>query len=169
MLCCVCRAETEAILVGSGIRWQPFSEAALAELPKPVLGSRVWHPAPKQAAGRRDLRGPEYFVCSIDPPGCTDVDDALSARRMPGGGLEVGVHIADVSSFVQQVRLEEQIRILMFRTKTCMSPTVMKARIGLAVQQEQSNGVPPHIGLNTNQAANLRPRVASILGAPLAC
>ena len=45
---------------------------------------------------------------SIDPPGCTDVDDALSVRWLePGGGgprlAEVGVHIADVSFFVRQV------------------------------------------------------------------
>lgn len=34
--------------------------------------------------------------------GCTDVDDALSARQLPNGQLEVGVHIADVSHFVKQ-------------------------------------------------------------------
>ena len=61
--------------------------------------------------------------CSIDPPGCTDVDDALSVRWLPwegGGGkggapprpggrpqVEVGVHIADVSYFVRQVRAEQ--------------------------------------------------------------
>ena len=48
---------------------------------------------------------------SIDPPGCTDVDDALHVRRLPSpagavgqgsrGLVEVGVHIADVSYFVQ--------------------------------------------------------------------
>lgn len=54
--------------------------------------------------------------CSIDPPGCTDVDDALSVRWLDGGSgsgagptggrqlVEVGVHIADVSYFVRQVR-----------------------------------------------------------------
>lgn len=39
---------------------------------------------------------------SVDPPGCTDVDDALHVREMPGVGLEVGVHIADVSYFVPE-------------------------------------------------------------------
>ena len=35
--------------------------------------------------------------------GCTDVDDALSVRQLPNGQTEVGVHIADVSHFVQKV------------------------------------------------------------------
>ena len=89
--------------MSSGIRWQPFSKAAIAELPTAQPGSRAWAPAAAEADGRRDLRGSEYFICSIDPPGCTDVDDALSARRLPGGGYEMGVHIADVSNFVRQV------------------------------------------------------------------
>ncbi len=36
--------------------------------------------------------------------GCTDVDDALSARQLPNGQIEVGVHIADVSYFVKKVQ-----------------------------------------------------------------
>lgn len=48
---------------------------------------------------RRDLRW-SHGVCSVDPPGCTDIDDALSARLLPNGHVEIGVHIADVSSFV---------------------------------------------------------------------
>lgn len=41
-------------------------------------------------------------MCSIDPPGCTDIDDALHIRELPNGNFEVGVHIADVSHFVQE-------------------------------------------------------------------
>lgn len=59
---------------------------------------------------RRDLRW-SHEICSVDPPGCTDIDDALHARIVPpsasGSGMfrpprriEVGVHIADVTSFV---------------------------------------------------------------------
>jgi exosome complex exonuclease DIS3/RRP44 len=33
--------------------------------------------------------------------GCKDIDDALHARWLPNGHIEVGVHIADVSHFVK--------------------------------------------------------------------
>ncbi|KRY28048.1 DIS3-like exonuclease 1 [Trichinella spiralis] len=51
--------------------------------------------------GRLDLRH-SHLVFSIDPSGCTDVDDALSVRVLDeqAGNLELGVHIADVSYFV---------------------------------------------------------------------
>lgn len=61
-----------------------------------------------ELARRRDFR--HVRTCSIDPPGCTDVDDAVSVRRLAAsdggsgdgvGGWEVGVHIADVSHFVR--------------------------------------------------------------------
>ncbi|KAL4433810.1 hypothetical protein ABPG75_000251 [Micractinium tetrahymenae] len=102
------RSETDGVLVSSGVHWQPFSEGALRELP-PVRSSAEYVIPPAELAARRDLRGPQHLVCSIDPPGCTDVDDALSVRWLCSaagrGGrqlVEVGVHIADVSFFVRQ-------------------------------------------------------------------
>jgi len=47
----------------------------------------------------QDLRE-SHALMSIDPPGCEDVDDCLSIRRLPGGNVELGVHIADVTHFV---------------------------------------------------------------------
>ncbi len=47
---------------------------------------------------RVDLR--HLAICSVDPPGCKDIDDALHVRQLPGGNLELGVHIADVTNFV---------------------------------------------------------------------
>lgn len=38
---------------------------------------------------REDLR--HLTVCSVDPPGCTDVDDALHCRELENGTLEVHV------------------------------------------------------------------------------
>ena len=38
-------------------------------------------------AVREDLRG--LTVCSVDPPGCTDIDDALHCRTLENGNLEV--------------------------------------------------------------------------------
>ena len=49
-------------------------------------------------AARQDLR--HIPVCSIDPPGCKDIDDALHCTLLPNGNFEVGVHIADVTYFV---------------------------------------------------------------------
>lgn len=50
-------------------------------------------------ACRRDLRGARIF--SIDPPTARDLDDALSIEAQTDGTWRVGVHIADVSHFVQ--------------------------------------------------------------------
>lgn len=38
---------------------------------------------------RADLR--HLAVCSVDPPGCKDIDDALHVRRLPNGNFELGV------------------------------------------------------------------------------
>lgn len=48
---------------------------------------------------RRDFR--DIYTCTIDPVDAKDYDDALSFRPLPGGLVEVGVHIADVSHFVK--------------------------------------------------------------------
>lgn len=48
---------------------------------------------------RVDLR--DIAICSVDPPGCTDIDDALHCRKISSGNFEVGVHIADVSHFIR--------------------------------------------------------------------
>ncbi len=48
---------------------------------------------------RRDFRKVATFT--IDPFDAKDFDDALSVRKLDGGDIEVGVHIADVSFFVK--------------------------------------------------------------------
>jgi exosome complex exonuclease DIS3/RRP44 len=50
-------------------------------------------------ARRMDLR--HLDVCSVDPIGCKDIDDALHCINLPNGNYQVGVHIADVSHFVK--------------------------------------------------------------------
>ena len=93
-------AETEGVLVEYDVQYRPFPKAVLDCLPAEGHGWKV--PADKQDAGwagRRDLR--DLLVCSIDPPGCVDIDDALHAKTLANGNIEVGVHIADVSHFVR--------------------------------------------------------------------
>lgn len=93
-------AETEALLLEYDVQYKPFPKAVLDCLPPEGHDWRV--PADKEHVGwkgRRDLR--DILVCSIDPPGCQDIDDALHARPLPNGNFEVGVHIADVSHFVK--------------------------------------------------------------------
>lgn len=47
---------------------------------------------------RLDLR--DTLCVTVDPVDARDFDDAVSARRLAGGGYELGVHIADVSHYV---------------------------------------------------------------------
>jgi ribonuclease R len=54
---------------------------------------------PEQLEGRRDLRDAVTFT--IDPETAKDYDDAVSLEPHPEGGWLLGVHIADVSAFVQ--------------------------------------------------------------------
>lgn len=95
-------AETEALLLEHDVEYRPFATNVLKCLPEegddwkvpenldngdPLLAKRV------------DLR--DKLVCSIDPPNCVDIDDALHAKKLPNGNYEVGVHIADVTHFVK--------------------------------------------------------------------
>jgi ribonuclease R len=54
---------------------------------------------PERMEGRRDLRDAVTFT--IDPETAKDYDDAVSIEPHPEGGWLLGVHIADVSTYVQ--------------------------------------------------------------------
>ena len=53
----------------------------------------------EEIARRRDMRGALTFT--IDPRDAKDFDDALSFQPLENGNFEIGVHIADVSHYVQ--------------------------------------------------------------------
>lgn len=55
---------------------------------------------------RRDMRSITTFT--IDPTDAKDFDDALSFKPLENGNVEVGVHIADVSHYVQPGTLLNQ-------------------------------------------------------------
>ncbi|KZC14228.1 PREDICTED: exosome complex exonuclease RRP44 [Dufourea novaeangliae] len=86
--------ENEVILLEHDVPHSRFSDAVLSSLPK-----MPWCITEVDLVHREDLR---YLdVCSVDPPGCTDIDDALHCRELSNGNLEVGVHIADVTHFIR--------------------------------------------------------------------
>jgi ribonuclease R len=52
-----------------------------------------------EIARRKDMR--DVLTFTIDPIDARDFDDAISIRTVDGGQLEIGVHIADVSYYVE--------------------------------------------------------------------
>ena len=53
----------------------------------------------KEIAKRRDMRSDLTFT--IDPKDAKDFDDALSFTKLENGNYEIGIHIADVSHYLQ--------------------------------------------------------------------
>ncbi len=53
----------------------------------------------KEIDKRRDMR--EALTFTIDPADAKDFDDALSFEKLENGHYEIGIHIADVSHYVQ--------------------------------------------------------------------
>eukprot|EP00922_Rhytidocystis_sp_ex-Travisia-forbesii_P052891 GHVS01078439.1.p1 GENE.GHVS01078439.1~~GHVS01078439.1.p1 ORF type:complete len:851 (-),score=112.40 GHVS01078439.1:245-2797(-) len=86
--------ESEVILRTFGVVTREFSSSVLRCLPP-----ADWQIPESEIAKRLDLR--QEIICSIDPAGCKDIDDALSAKKLPNGNYQVGVHIADVTHFVK--------------------------------------------------------------------
>lgn len=54
----------------------------------------------QQKAGRLDLT--KIVTFTIDGEDAKDFDDAVSIAELPGGGFELGVHIADVGEYIKQ-------------------------------------------------------------------
>ncbi|KAI9906036.1 hypothetical protein PsorP6_014083 [Peronosclerospora sorghi] len=110
------QTELSSLLVDNEVEEAPFSEAALAFLPtsddcpidiegdcvaecskakRPAqCGLLNWKLTDEEIVQRRDLR------TTVDPQECQDIDDAMSIQRLSNGNIELGVHISDVSYFV---------------------------------------------------------------------
>ena len=86
-------AEMHAILAEFGLpyKYPEAVEKAAAKIDPGIT--------PKEISKREDFRGVTTFT--IDPRDAKDFDDALSVRQLANGNWEVGVHIADVTHYVQ--------------------------------------------------------------------
>lgn len=73
------------------------------QFPESVLKDAEQIPAEiseEEIASRRDFRNITTFT--IDPDDAKDFDDALSYRKLDNGLFEIGVHIADVTHYVNE-------------------------------------------------------------------
>lgn len=86
-------AEIHAILAEFGL---PYKYPVAVEKAADKIDAGI---TDEVVASRLDMR--DVLTFTIDPADAKDFDDALSFRQLPGGTYEVGVHIADVTHYVQ--------------------------------------------------------------------
>ena len=86
--------EMHAILTEFGL---PYTYPKQVEAAAEKLSAEI---TPEDYAEREDFR--DVVTFTIDPKDAKDFDDALSLRVLKPGLWEVGVHIADVSHYVQE-------------------------------------------------------------------
>ncbi len=94
-------AEMHAILAEFGlpIRFDKAIEEEAAAISEVITEAEI--------EKRRDFR--DILTFTIDPHDAKDFDDALSFRMLENQNYEIGVHIADVTHYVQEgTRLEEE-------------------------------------------------------------
>lgn len=88
--------EPRAELLGIFLKYNLATEfPAEVEREATALPDRV---QPRDLAHRLDYRDQPVFT--IDPDDAKDFDDALSYETLAGGDIRVGIHIADVSTYV---------------------------------------------------------------------
>ncbi len=94
-------AEMHSIMAEFGL---PFEFPEKVESEAQQLTGKI---SSKELAHRKDFRTITTFT--IDPLDAKDFDDALSYKPLPNGNVEVGIHIADVTHYVQpKSALEEE-------------------------------------------------------------
>lgn len=120
------KVENEVILYEYNININPFTKRLISTLPDENTELIIEESELKY---RKDLR--DICVCSIDPPGCKDIDDALHARLLKNGNIEVGVHIADVTHYIKAGSEIDRIAsrtcntVYMVHKRTDMLPKVL--------------------------------------------
>jgi len=86
--------EIHSILAQYGL---PYDFAPEIEAYANKLDTRIH---PEEIKKRRDMRTTLTFT--IDPKDAKDFDDALSFKTLQNGNYEIGIHIADVSHYLQK-------------------------------------------------------------------
>lgn len=86
--------EIQSILKDKGIEVD-FPEDVMSEASE----LEDWSMDDVDLSKRRDFR--DVTTMTIDPETAKDFDDAISLQRMEDGNYKIGIHIADVSHFVQ--------------------------------------------------------------------
>ena len=92
--------EIHAILAEYGLPYDfpPEVEAYAEKLDTSIQASEI--------ANRRDMR--DTLTFTIDPKDAKDFDDALSFKKLENGNFEIGIHIADVSYYLQEGTILDQ-------------------------------------------------------------
>lgn len=85
--------EMKSILAGIDfpLSFPPEVEKAAEKIPEEISEEEI--------KSRKDYR--KTFTITIDPHDAKDFDDAISLKKLDKGRFEIGVHIADVSYYVQ--------------------------------------------------------------------
>lgn len=85
--------EIHAILAEYGL---PYDFPVDVEVYAQKIDTAIY---PEEIAKRRDMR--DVLTFTIDPRDAKDFDDALSFQKLDNGNFEIGIHIADVSYYLQ--------------------------------------------------------------------
>ena len=88
---------------GEDILWEAFKYGIDDQFSSKSLEQLEYIPSSVRdldKIGREDLT--DWKIFTIDGADTKDIDDALSCRRLANGNYEVGVHIADVSYYVEE-------------------------------------------------------------------
>jgi ribonuclease R len=89
--------EMRSIVAGQGFDWN-FPDAVVQESERLERDKERFFA--QEIERRRDFRSVPTFT--IDPADAKDFDDAISVRTLENGHIEIGVHIADVSAYMQR-------------------------------------------------------------------
>lgn len=91
------QAELDCLKIKHNIKWKKWKNIDLKDYSDDLTPNRV------------DLT--DLNTISIDPEGCKDIDDCLHIKKLDNGLTEIGVHIADVSSYIpENSEIDKEIR-----------------------------------------------------------